>query len=150
MNVNLGNDAELIVLEGDKVNPWDILTKRDYDVFMGKDYFTKLDIDYLDTYYPEYMGVWGTIIAAAGKGIKKVGGGIFRGIKKAVKRKKAKKKKAASAKKQKFENQRREVYEQAIMEQQFVEQEKKRNVNKNMLIVAAVGIGALMLLKNKG
>ena len=146
----MGNNPELIVLEGEKYGISDTMNDEDYYMFMGADYFTPEDVNYLDTYYPEYMGMWGTIIAAAGKGIKKIGGGIFKGVRKAVKRKKRRKKQAAAKKRESANLQRKIVIQQAAAETYYRNVEVKKAKNKSILLIGIIGLSGFLYFKNRG
>ncbi len=101
------------------------------------------EIKYLRNNYPELLGVWATII----KGLTAIGKGIFKGVKKRVRRKRA-------ARRQKYvdeyKNKVRRVNQmakiQTVLYWKRVADANKKKKTKILLLMTALPIAALFLL----
>lgn len=87
--------ARIVTLQGDSgklysIDLSQILKPQDYQAWNRARYITGDDLRYLDTAYPELMGVWGTVAVGAGKILKKLGGRIFKRIAERIRARKAK------------------------------------------------------------
>ena len=124
--------AELVTLEGD----FDYYDYPEYQL-NGDSFPDEIDLQmiYSD---PELMGFWAAIAKVGAK----VGKGLFKGVRKAVRRKRAKKKrKAAAAKKAKIEEQQRQAaiqYQRQIALQQQAKKKEQQNKLMTMLPLLAL------------
>jgi hypothetical protein len=144
------DSADLVTLEGEKINLKKILTKRDFYKLRNAKKISRNDIRYLNRKYPELLGAWPIIVAKIAKGAVGIGKRIaekVRSKKKSDKRKKAAKTKRAAEQKREIAIQQQQ---QAMIAQKqaMIAQSKKKN---QVIIISAVAGIALMivLLKKK-
>lgn len=142
--MNYYKKPTLIVLEGERLNFLDSLDPQDIDLLEGD--FNESDIFYLNEKYPEFLGIWTTIL----KGAKKVGTGFFkrigRRIRKRRKRRRLRKRgKARRSQQARIKAQQREIQILQYRRAQ-VAAIKKEKEKRNLLTMAAVALPVLFLL----
>lgn len=156
----------LVTLEGEMIDETELMGAEEYAELLGIDYedavmlggcsrLSGQQIAYLDSKYPEYMGIWPIIAKFGALIVKGVGAGI-KGISKAVKKKKAQKAAASQAAKENAMI--AQLKAQALLQQQQAQQaqiiasQKQEQIKKMIMIgvpVAGVALLAIMMMNKK-
>jgi len=133
------NTPKLVTLYGENPEKLsEILDREDFQKLLSGD-INQHNIDYYQNKYPELMGFW----VKLAKGLAKVGGAAFRGIGKAVRRKRRKREREKT--KRKIIEQQKQAKEQAIINY-YRSQKIKKDQLKKLIMYSGIALGLLYLL----